>query len=131
MVALSHEDAHPEPSRLSRADGWSILVVIGTATLVFLPVLSTGFAGDDYFILARLQALGGLAHPGVYFTQDFFQYYRPLTFVSQAVDWELWGRQPFGYHLTSLVLHAANSMLVFLLARRVMGRAGAVIAGVL
>ena len=117
--------------RLTRSDVWALAGVAIAAVLVFLPVLWTDFAGDDYFILARLQALGGLSQPAIYFQQDFFQYYRPLTFVSQAVDWELWGRSAAGYHFTSLMLHGVNGALVFLFARRMTGTTAAFVAGLL
>jgi protein O-mannosyl-transferase len=44
--------------------------------------------------------------------------FRPLTNLTYILDHELWGFDPFGYHLTSLLLHAVNSALVFMLARR-------------
>src|SRR5205085_10134351 len=34
-------------------------------------------------------------------------------------DYELWGTNPFGYHLTSIVLHAINAALVCILARNI------------
>jgi len=42
----------------------------------------------------------------------------PLTLLSFTIDYALWGLDPFGYHLTNSVLHAANSFLVALLAAR-------------
>jgi tetratricopeptide (TPR) repeat protein len=44
---------------------------------------------------------------------------RPLTNLSYALDFSLWGAAPFGYHLTNLALHALNSLLAYLLVRRV------------
>ena len=41
--------------------------------------------------------------------------YRPLTALSYAIDFFLWGLNSFGYHLTNIILHSANSILVFLL----------------
>ena len=43
---------------------------------------------------------------------------RPLTNLSYAVDYALWsGRNAFGFHVTNVVLHAANVVMLFLLAR--------------
>lgn len=39
--------------------------------------------------------------------------YRPLTALSYAIDFFLWGLNSFGYHLTNIILHSANSILVF------------------
>jgi protein O-mannosyl-transferase len=44
---------------------------------------------------------------------------RPLTNLSYALDFSLWGAAPLGYHLTNLALHALNSLLAYLLVRRV------------
>ena len=41
--------------------------------------------------------------------------YRPLTALSYAIDFFLWRLNSFGYHLTNVILHSANSILVFLL----------------
>jgi hypothetical protein len=49
---------------------------------------------------------------------------RFVTNFSYAVDWALFGARPFGFHLTNLVLHALNVLLVFALARRLFDDAG-------
>ncbi|HXH84392.1 MAG TPA: hypothetical protein VNN07_15920, partial [Candidatus Tectomicrobia bacterium] len=45
--------------------------------------------------------------------------FRPVENMSFAVDHALWGFDPFGFHLTSLLLHVVNVALVFALAWRV------------
>ena len=42
-------------------------------------------------------------------------YWRPLSFLSHALDYAIWGLNPLGHHLTSNILHAANTFLVVLL----------------
>ena len=44
--------------------------------------------------------------------------FRPVVNISYALDRRLWGYQPFGYHLTSVLLHAANAVLLFLFLLR-------------
>ena len=39
------------------------------------------------------------------FTTFIAKLYIPLTLVSFAVDYQIWGRDPFGYHLTNLLFH--------------------------
>jgi tetratricopeptide (TPR) repeat protein len=39
--------------------------------------------------------------------------YCPLVILSYALEYSLWGLNPFGYHLTNLLLHVGNSLLVF------------------
>ena len=45
-------------------------------------------------------------------------YYRPLTIFPLALDHELWGADPRGFHRTNVALHLLVCALVFLLARR-------------
>ena len=48
------------------------------------------------------------------------KYYRPVTDLSFFVEQYLWGGQPFGYRLTNVLIHAFNSMLVYLFAKRLL-----------
>jgi protein O-mannosyl-transferase len=48
-------------------------------------------------------------------------YWHPLSWVSHMVDCQLYGLKPGGHHLTSVLLHAANAVLVFLVFRRMTG----------
>jgi hypothetical protein len=93
--------------------------------------LQLGFVSDDFLILARLDRFDGLRNPLAYFGLRHFDYYRPLAFLSFALDRSLWANRAIGYHLTSLALHALNALLVFSLARRMMGAWPALVAAVL
>ena len=41
--------------------------------------------------------------------------WHPLTWISHIADWSFYGKSPGGHHLTNVYLHAANSVLLFLL----------------
>ncbi|MGO9608973.1 MAG: tetratricopeptide repeat protein [Verrucomicrobiia bacterium] len=56
----------------------------------------------------------------VMFTQPAAKLYCPLTWLSFAIDYQIWGRDPFGYHLTNLLLHVTNTLLVLVLVRKVL-----------
>jgi hypothetical protein len=43
-------------------------------------------------------------------------YYRPLSELSYGIDYLIWGKNPMGYHLTNILLHLANSFMVFIVA---------------
>src|SRR5438128_5632625 len=43
--------------------------------------------------------------------------------MTLGLDYLLWGMNPFGYHLTSLLLHAANAVVFFFVVRRLLTRA--------
>ncbi len=88
----------------------------------FGATLRLGFIWDDHqFIEAnpyiKSWTPANLRHA---FTSDPFNqalnYYRPLQTVSDMLDFSIWRLNPFGYHLTNLLFHAASSLLVFVLA---------------
>lgn len=50
---------------------------------------------------------------------DFYaSNWHPLTWISHALDYAIWGLNPLGYHLTNNILHAANTFLVVYLIVR-------------
>jgi protein O-mannosyl-transferase len=55
----------------------------------------------------------------VFFKRAFFGFFahnwHPLTWISHALDYALWGLNPLGHHLTNIVLHALNAFLVVVL----------------
>jgi Tfp pilus assembly protein PilF len=54
-------------------------------------------------------------------TTPYFRSYTPLTLLSHAVDYDLWGMNAFGHHLTNVVLHGINAALLAVLALVVFG----------
>ncbi len=50
-----------------------------------------------------------------FFSENYVGLYTPLTLVSFAVDYQLFGLDPTGFHLTSLIVHLLNTALVYLL----------------
>jgi Flp pilus assembly protein TadD len=46
-------------------------------------------------------------------------YYRPIQLVTYIFDYQVWQLNPFGYHLTSILLHVATTFVVFLLMMRI------------
>ncbi|MFO7693543.1 MAG: hypothetical protein R6V57_10705 [Vicinamibacterales bacterium] len=111
-------------SRAFRSASPAALVLLVLAILLaYLPAVAAGlgFVSDDFMVLQRVRDASGLAGAAAFFGQPYYDYYRPLGFVSFAADWTLWRSWPAGYHATSLLLHVVNTLLVFLLARRLPG----------
>src|SRR5437870_11701567 len=50
-------------------------------------------------------------------------HYIPLTWMTLGLDYLLWGMNPVGYHLTSLLLHVTNAVVFFFVVRRLLARA--------
>ena len=102
-------------------------VLIGVTLAVFSATLSADFVYD-----ARLQILTDpfLHDPGNWLNvltfrvlgMDVLDFNRPVHLASLMLDAAVWGTNPFGYHLTSILLHAANVVLVWLVIRDVLGR---------
>ena len=46
-------------------------------------------------------------------------YYRPVSMVFLAIGYKIWGLNPFGLHLNNILLHLANTLLVFILLKNI------------
>lgn len=91
--------------------------------LAYLGILKNGFVNwdDDLYIYdhsaVRSLGLASLKH----FILDFYAgNWHPLTWLSHALDYQFWGLNPFGHHLTSLFLHGLNTFLVVLVVFRLL-----------
>lgn len=90
--------------------------------LLFLPARQYGFVSfddPDYVLnnpVIRSLSGGGL---GAMFSQAHLGWWMPLTWLSLAVDYHFWQLDPFGYHLTNVLLHAVNVGLVVLIIHAV------------
>jgi hypothetical protein len=107
-------------------------IVLLATVLVYLPALNNGFVDWDdhqyvyknpniwFFNLRSLQWMFTAFHVGNW---------HPLTWLSHAVDYALWGLNPMGHHLTSVLLHGLNTFLVVLLITRLVCLAQAKASG--
>ncbi|MBI4594526.1 MAG: tetratricopeptide repeat protein, partial [Candidatus Rokubacteria bacterium] len=57
------------------------------------------------------------------FTTFHMNHYIPLTWLTLGADYVLWGMNPAGYHLTSLVLHVGAALVFYAVAVRLLGLA--------
>ena len=55
------------------------------------------------------------------FTKPYYNNYLPLHMFSYQLDYFLWAENPMGYHLHSVLLHALNGVLVYLVIQRLSG----------
>jgi Flp pilus assembly protein TadD len=86
---------------------------------VYLNALHNPFVYDDYHTVAANPSIVTLTNLRAIVSHDMT---RPLVNASYAVDRALWGAGPFGFHLTSLLLHLLNVVLLFQIARRLDSR---------
>jgi protein O-mannosyl-transferase len=103
---------------------WAIPVAIALVTIVaFLPVLDNGFvAWDDDKNFVENPHFRGLGLEQLHWMWTTFHmgHYVPLSWMTLGFDYELWGMNPTGYHLTNLLLHAASAVVVYFIARTVL-----------
>jgi hypothetical protein len=95
---------------------WALVILL-IALALYWPARHAGFVGDDFMILHRLRDVASVRDGLRFFHGEFFGYYRPLAFVSQALDWLRAGSDPSQFHLTNLFLHGCGTVLVLLIAR--------------
>jgi tetratricopeptide (TPR) repeat protein len=104
--------------------GVCVLLVLGVF-LVFGRACGYGFVNfdDDSYFSANYHVKAGLTWKGTLwaFQTGYASNWHPLTWLSLMLDAQLFGTGPAGPHLTNVILHAANSVLLFLLLRRLTG----------
>jgi Flp pilus assembly protein TadD len=103
---------------------WGAPVVIAAITFVaFLPALQNGFVSwDDQRNFVENPHFRGLgwAQLSWMWTTFHMGHYVPLSWMTLGFDYAVWGMNPLGYHLTSLLIHTANAVLVYVLAERLL-----------
>lgn len=100
-------------------------LLYGLIVWTFLPALHCGFLlFDDVPILVKNPHVNtGLSWANVrsaLFSLNY-SYSYPLDQISHMLDFTIFGKQPWGHHLTNVLLHAANGVLLFLVFRRMTG----------
>src|SRR2546425_5853906 len=98
-----------------------LLVVLFTLT-AFLPTLQNQFVNwDDHENFLDNPHYRGLGWTHLrWMWTTHLGHYIPLTWMTLGLDYLLWGLNPVGYHLTSLLLHAANAVVFFFVVRRIL-----------
>jgi hypothetical protein len=101
------------------------LFVAAIAFAAFPRALTAGFINldDDIYVSANGHVQQGLTGPeiGWAWTSNYLGYQIPLTWMSYMVDTDLFGMKPWGYHLTNVILHSANAVLLLLVLQRATG----------
>jgi hypothetical protein len=88
------------------------------AGLVYLNSLHNPFVYDDYHTVEVNPSIQSVTNIRAIVMYDVK---RPIVNFSYAVDRAVWGAQPFGFHVTNVMLHMANVGLLFLLASQLTG----------
>lgn len=104
----------------------ALIAVVVVAS--FTPALSAGFTNwDDDYNFINNPFYRGLAWRNVswMFTTFLMGHWHPLTWLTLGADYEVWGMHAPGYHLTSVLIHAANAVLLYFVLGILLRLAGA------
>ena len=97
------------------------LLLVAVTLAVYWPVVRCDFLNydDPKYFTSNTHVLGGLTPVNVAwaFTTGQASNWHPLTWLSLMLDVDLFGPGPVGPHVTNLLFHLANTVLVFLLLR--------------
>ena len=105
---------------------WLALLLIGTAA-VYFPVRSHPFFNPDdwVYVTGNNHVQAGLTWATVVWSfQSHVINWHPLTWISHAVDFGLFGLNPTGHHLMNVAFHLLNAVLLCWVLQRATGRSG-------
>ena len=92
---------------------------------IYFPAVNCEFVkyDDDKYVTDNRHVLEGLSWEGVRwaFTTGHASNWHPVTWLSHMLDCTLFGTRAWGHHLVNVLLHTANTVLLFLVLRRMTG----------
>ncbi|TVL98594.1 MAG: hypothetical protein CV087_21100 [Candidatus Brocadia sp. WS118] len=99
-------------------------LVIFISALVYINSLSNTFVYDDVYIITENYLIKSLGNLPKLFQKDYLLLsgelsYRPVVTLTYFIDYALWRLNPFGYHLTNVVLHTGNVFLLYCLIKSI------------
>ena len=112
---------------MKHRNGWICAGLILCCAVLYGRTLAHDFVNydDGLYVTDNTSVQAGLSWTNVVwaFTTDRAMYMHPITWMSHMLDCNLYGLHPWGHHLTNLIFHALNSVLLFLVLARMAGRA--------
>jgi len=95
------------------------LIIIVISYIVFYNSLYNEFVFDDESVIVNNASIQNTDNIVKYFSGEegfhkvIGKYYRPIVSASYAVDFSIWGLDPYGFHMTNLIIHIIASLLLF------------------
>ena len=103
----------------------AVLLLLALGAFAWWPASRGEFVSldDAAYVTENSNVQAGLTWSGVTwaFSSCHSANWHPLTWLSHMLDVQLYGLQPLGHHLTSVLFHFANTLLLFLLLHRMTG----------
>ncbi|MEI9961723.1 MAG: hypothetical protein WDM76_11500 [Limisphaerales bacterium] len=118
--------ASPIVSGWSRFPVWLIVIVLALVTIaLYWPATQCDFINldDPEYVTANVHVQNGLSVENIKwaFSNPVLFNWHPLTMLSYMMDCQFFGLNPWRHHLTSVLLHSLNTVLVFLFLRSLTG----------
>ena len=105
--------------------GLAIFLLITVLVLVYAPVKDYPFINydDNLYVTEVPQVQQGLGWDSVVWAMTTLEaaFWHPMTWLSHILDYQLFGLNPTGHHLTSLLLHLVNVVLLFWVLQHMTG----------
>jgi hypothetical protein len=100
-------------------------VLIAAVIVAYEPVRHNDFVNydDNVYVTKNPSVNGGITRDSVIwaFTKSRTANWHPLTWLSHMLDCEIYGLNPLGHHITNVLIHIANSLLLFYVLRKMTG----------
>lgn len=101
------------------------LLLAAIVLVLYWPVTGYDFIAmdDKLYLLENPDIQKGISRQGISWamTTLYTTNWHPLTWLSLMADYELYGLNAAGYHVSNLLLHILNTLLLFLVLRRMTG----------
>src|SRR5688572_13909862 len=121
-------DAPGDEARWRQSIPFLYAALFALVLWAFLPAVDNDFVGldDPDYVTSNTTVQRGLTWPGVAwaFSATEASNWHPLTWLSHMLDVQFFGLNPAGHHLTSIVVHGFNALLVFTLFKLMTGAVG-------
>ena len=108
-----------------RYEFWICLFLVLSIIVVYYQVSTFDFINFDTpkYVYNNSHVKAGLTSKGISwaFTTTYFSNWHPVTWLSHMLDVQLYGLNPGRHHLTNLLLHITNALLLFGVLRRMTG----------
>jgi protein O-mannosyl-transferase len=108
---------------------WSLVLVLVVSTIaVYYPVSHHPFLNydDDAYVTENVHVQSGVTWSTIQWASTTFESanWHPLTWISHALDYQMFQLDPGGHHETNVVLHVVNVLLLFWVLLRATGSTG-------
>lgn len=108
-----------KPRLFAQGQRLHLCIIVLVTFAFYLGTQDNFFYADDFIWLDRVKHLAG-NWSSIFAIEN--RYFTPLTYLSFYVNYKLFGLNPFWYHLHDVIIHAANGLLLYLLACRISGK---------